>query len=176
MQFVAKTEETKMVTSLGGVKGLALVRFIAAWIHKGPEGFFVSISVADDSFGTDYTSIPAKVDDFVSYKVSIDVWDQLVQFIAKTDAKLAWKSSVDGKSKSKGTKGISNLSEAELSKATKDGDCIIVSGDSVLQLTLELTGVTTKPAKGRKDFVSLQGALTALSTREKRKGNTLKLD
>jgi hypothetical protein len=169
----------KMATSLttkGKASNLALVRVIAAWIHKGPDGHFVSISVADDSFGTDYTSIPAKVDDRVSYKVDIHVWDQLVQFIAKqTDAKLAWKSSTDDKSKSKGTKAVSNLSEAELTKATKGEDCVVVSNDFVLQFVIELSGVSTSPAKGRKNFVSLLGTLCGLSTREKRKGNTLDL-
>ena len=164
------------LTTKGGASNLALVRVIAAWIHEGPKGHFVSISVSDDSFGSDYTAIPAQMDDLVSYKVDIDVWNQLVQFIAKqTDAKLAWKSTVDSKSKSKGTKAVSNLTEAELTKATKGDDCIVVSNDLVLQFAIELSGISTKAAKGRKNFVSLSGSLSGLSTREKRKGNTLNL-
>jgi hypothetical protein len=164
------------LTTKGKASNLALVRVIAAWIHKGPTGHFVSISVSDDSFGTDYTAIPAEMNDLVSYKVDVDTWDQLVQFIAKqTDAKLAWKSSTDDKSKSKKTKAVSNLSEAELTKAIDDEDCVIVSNDFVLQFLIELSGVSTKPAKGRKSFVSLSGKLCGLSTREKRKGNTLDL-
>jgi hypothetical protein len=164
------------LTTKGKASNLALVRVIAAWVHVGPTGPFVSISVSDDSFGTDYSAIPADINDLVSYKVSMEIWDQLVEFVnEQTDAKLAWKSSTDDKSKSKGTKAVSNLSEAELTKATKGEDCVVVSNDFVLQFLIELSGISTKPAKGRKSFVSLSGTLCGLSTREKRKGNTLNL-
>ena len=164
------------LTTKGELSNLALVRVIAAWVHVGPTGPFVSISVSDDSFGTDYSAIPADINDLVSYKVSMEIWDQLVEFVnEQTDAKLAWKSSTDVKSKSKVTNKVSGLSEADIKKATKGEDCIVVSNGCVLQFLIELSGISTKPAKGRKSFVSLSGAITALSTRPKREGNSLKL-
>ena len=154
------------LTTKGESSKLALIRLIAAWVHVGPSGPFVSLSVADDSYGTDFASLPPVNDnDFLSHKMPLDAWNEFAQFISEeTDAKLAWKSDT-GTTTSKGRKAVI-LSEAEAVKRSKAEDCIIVSNGLVLQMLIELSSIRTKAGKGRKTFVTLYGLLTDVSTRE----------
>jgi hypothetical protein len=164
------------LTTKGKASNFALVRVIAAWIHKGPSGYFVSISVSDDSFGTDYTSLPLEKDEHASYKLDLNIWDDLVEFIAEqTDAKLAWKAlDSEKKSKPEAPKSTSNFSEADLALAAKGEHFISVSKHSILQFLIEEPALSYKTKKG-KTYITVSGALCGLSTREHRKGNTLKL-
>jgi hypothetical protein len=162
------------LTTKGAPSKLALIRLIAAWVHVGPSGPFVSLSVADDSFGTDFASLPVEDGDLVSHKMPLAAWNEFAQFVAdETGAKLAWKSDT-GTTKSKARKAVI-LSEAEAAKRSKDGDCIVVSNGLVLQMLIELGGIQTKAGKGRRTFVSLYGMLTEVSTREARDGYKLNL-
>jgi hypothetical protein len=162
------------LTTKGGPSNPALIRLIAAWVHVGSSGPFVSLSVADDSFGTDFASLPVNNGDFVSHKMPLEAWNELVEFISKeTDAKLAWKSDT-GTTTSKGRKAVT-LSETEAVKRSKGKDCVVVSNGLVLQLLIEQYNIQVKAGKGRSTFVSLFGTLTDASTREARDGYKLGL-
>lgn len=130
------------------------VRIVSVWERVGPNGPFVSISVADD-FDSGYNRINAKEGDFVSFGVSPEVWVELLQVIvSKTGAKAQTKTS-KGKRPAK-----------------------YVSFDKIVKLVIQQNAELKVERKNRVDSITISGDVVAklVSTRENRAGNGLILD
>ncbi len=130
------------------------VRIVSAWERVGPNGPFVSISVADD-FDSGYNRINAKEGDFVSFGVSPEVWVELLKIIvSKTGAKAQTKTS-KGKRPAK-----------------------YVSFDKIVKLVIEQDAPLKVERKNRVDAITISGDVIAklVSSRENRAGNGICLD
>ena len=128
------------------------VRIVTMREQNGPNGPFVSLSVADD-FDPGFNRINANEGDLVSYTMTPEVWVELLKIIvAKTGAKAQTK-------KSKGKRPAP-----------------YVSFDKIVKLVIEQTAPIKVVRKNRVDAITISGDVKAVTSREKRAGNGISLD
>jgi hypothetical protein len=128
------------------------VRIVTMREQNGPNGPFVSLSVADD-FDAGYTRINANEGDLVSYTISVEVWVELLKIIvAKTGAK----------------------AQTKTSKGKRPAPYVCF--DKVVKLVIEQTAPIKVTRKSRVDAITISGDVKAVSSRDKRAGNGISLD
>jgi len=127
------------------------VRIVSVWKRSGPNGPFVSISVADE-FDSGFNSINAKEGDLVSYGISPEVWVELLKVIVKATGAKAQTKTSKGKSRAE-----------------------YVSFDKIVKLVIEQNAPLKVVRKNRVDAITISGDVVSklVSSRDKRKENGL---
>lgn len=128
------------------------VRIITVRKQTGPNGFFMSLSVADD-FDPGFNRINANEGDLVSYTVSVETWEQLLKIIVKNTG---------AKAQTKTSKG----------KRPAPYVCF----DKIIKLVIEQNAPIKVVRKSRVDAITISGDVKAVSSRDKRAGNGISLD
>ena len=140
-----------MSTSLGNPGDRVNVRICAVREQNGPEGKFISISLADD-MEAGFTRVPAKDKDVVSITFKTEVWNELKTLIT------------------------SKTKTSFVAKKDKNGKPFLASTKTV-QLTIELTRpIKVEGLRGKMDAFSIYGNVVKITSREKREGNGIKLE
>ncbi len=141
----------EMSTSLGNPGDRVNVRICAVREQKGPEGTFISVSLADD-MEAGFTRVPASNGDVVSITYTVKVWNELKKLIeSKTKTKF-------------------------VAKKDKNGKPFLASTKTV-QLTIELTQpIKVVALRGKMDAFSISGNVKKITSREKREGNGIQLE
>ncbi len=128
------------------------VRIVTMREQNGPNGPFVSLSVADD-FDPGFNRINANEGDLVSYTMTPEVWVELLKIIvAKTGAK----------------------AQTKTSKGKRPAPYVCF--DKVVKLVIEQTAPIKVTRKSRVDAITISGDVKAVSSRDKRAGNGISLD
>jgi leucyl-tRNA synthetase len=120
--------------------------------QNGPNGPFVSLSVADD-FESGFTRINANEGDLVSYTISTEVWVELLAIIVKTTGAKA---------------------QTKMSKGKRPAK--YVSFDKIVKLVIEQNAPIKVVRKNRVDAITISGDVKAVTSRDKRAGNGISLD
>ncbi len=128
------------------------VRIVTMREQNGPNGPFVSLSVADD-FESGFARINANEGDLVSYTISTEVWVELLAIIVKTTGAKA---------------------QTKMSKGKRPAK--YVSFDKIVKLVIEQTAPLKVVRKNRVDAITISGDVKAVTSREKRAGNGISLD
>jgi hypothetical protein len=128
------------------------VRIVTMREQNGPNGPFVSLSVADD-FESGFTRINANEGDLVSYTISTEVWVELLAIIVKTTGAKA---------------------QTKMSKGKRPAK--YVSFDKIVKLVIEQNAPIKVVRKNRVDAITISGDVKAVTSRDKRAGNGISLD
>lgn len=140
-----------MSTNIGNPGDRVNVRICAVREQNGPEGKFISISLADD-MEAGFTRIPAEDKDMISITFASEVWNELKKLI------------------------LSKTKTSFTSKKDKNGKPFLASTKTV-QLTIELTRpIKVEALRGKVDAFTIYGNVVQIASREKREGNGIKLE